>query len=177
MPLYSYVGPKDLLLLVDNDVERFAIYSHLDVLDWKSKTEQTLQKDKTITATYIIDTNDTLYIGDRHMEHVSCAIGDHIKAAGEITFEITTHQVSIIGATNQSTGYCPEKSCWNELRKALEKTSMRTVNGFTESFEFRICTHCKTINIIKESVFYCAVCDSKLSKHWNINNRINQSSY
>jgi hypothetical protein len=39
---------------------------------------------------------------------------------------------------------------------------------FTDKVIFRRCLACDRLNIVRDSHFACAVCDSTLPMHWNI---------
>jgi hypothetical protein len=168
--LYSYVGPKELLELVSDDVDRICISSLSEVHKWLKRTNQILDRNNSVTSTYIIDIKGVIWIGDRHMEHVVCAKGQPVLSAGEITLTINeTINASFI--TNQSTGFCPKPQSWKYTKLALEQANIRYPEELSVALEFRICTHCNTINIIKENHFYCAVCDNQLPNDWNILNQ------
>jgi hypothetical protein len=48
----------------------------------------------------------------RRSEHVVCAGGGLVRAAGELRFELRHGSVVVAEASNQSTGYCPEPQSW-----------------------------------------------------------------
>jgi hypothetical protein len=88
-----------------------------------------------------------------------------VLAAGEMTFRVgRTVEVS---ATNQSTGYCPEPSCLEAVRAALERAGLEAPDAFEPAFEFRRCDGCASVNLVKEGVFECAVCGEALPADWN----------
>jgi hypothetical protein len=98
---------------------------------------------------------------------VACAAGDDVLAAGELVFAENRGRFEVIEATNQSTGYCPEPECWNVLEAVLDALRITHPPAFTAAFDFRRCDGCGTTNLIKDSVFECAVCQSALSQTWN----------
>jgi len=169
MNIYWYVGPKDLLDLIHTDVNRVAVINEESVRSWIHQTDQKLDYDNSVTATYIIDTNKVMWICDRHMEHVVCAIGGPVLSAGEATFKISTKSVEISYITNQSTGFCPKPSSWKVVNVALKNTGINYPQQFSTNFIFRLCLNCKTINIVKEKDYVCAVCNHDLEKQWNLN--------
>jgi hypothetical protein len=168
MKIYRYVGPENLLNLIHADICREAVENADSVLSWIRQTDQILNYDNSTTATYIIDTNEIMWICDRHMEHVVCAIGMPVLSAGEVTFRINNNHVEIPYITNQSTGFCPEPKSWIAVNKALKKTNIKHPNKFSVNFIFRLCTNCSTINIVKENFYLCAVCNHALEKQWNL---------
>jgi hypothetical protein len=164
---YSYVGPPEIRDSISLDTPGKPILSESDVLIWIEETDQILDESNSVTSTYVINKSGTLLIADRHSEHVACAGGEPVLSAGEITFEIIDQKVEIVYVSNQSTGYCPEPSSWKAVREALYEANIKPPSSFTAEFEFRKCTSCDTINIIKDEHFYCSVCDSQLPKTWN----------
>jgi hypothetical protein len=165
---YHYVGPHDLRQLLEQPSDRTPIRQPDDVCAWMRAAHQKLTADQPITATFVIDTDGQLWIADRHSEHVACAAGRAVMAAGEITFAIDTRQIEVVEITNQSTGYCPEPESWTAVARTLAAISIAHPPDFTHLFLFRRCGKCGTINIIKEDVFECAVCEATLSRAWNL---------
>jgi hypothetical protein len=146
---------------------RYRVQSPNDVLRWIADTRQTRSKDKTVIATFIIDTEQRLWINDRHSEHVVCAAGEDVLSAGEMTFFVDKLQVEVVEVTNQSTGYRPEPESWSIVANALVHIGLPHPEDFTTSFLFRRCDACGTTNIVKEMWFECGVCQAALSREWN----------
>lgn len=136
-------------------------------MPWSTAFLPAGRKSGTFTATFIIDTEERLWVADRHSEHVACADLQDVLAAGEITFERSSNDIQITEVTNQSTGYCPEPSCWDIVSEVLRRIKIEHPSHFTVAFEFRRCDQCGTTNIIKDAVFECSVCESPLSPVWN----------
>lgn len=164
---YRYVGSKTLLALLDQPVQRTHVRQPADVLNWIKETQQPLERDKTITATFIVDLEHRLWISYQRSEHVVCARGQDVLSAGEITFAVRNQQVEVVAITNQSTGYCPEPESWMAVEEALKPTGLPHPSSFTTEFLFRRCDKCGTTNIVKDNWFECAVCQSPLSTTWN----------
>ena len=120
-------------------------------------------------ATFVIDGDGLLRVADRRSEHVACAGGEPVRSAGEITFELTGRSPRIDAITNQSTGYCPEPQSWEAVAIALNVANLdyRGLDGFEPALEFRRCVSCSIINIAKNNVFRCSVCDAHLPASWN----------
>ena len=74
----------------------------------------------------------------------------------------------VMEVTNQSTGYCPEPECWSAVAATLDRLCIEHPPAFTVAFIFRCCASCDTINIVKEGVFECAVCEAELSRVWDV---------
>ncbi len=157
---YEYVGPEDLLELTESEPAGSSISALSDIEQWAEKTDQFASDP--VVATYIIDTTGRLRIADRHCEHVACASGRPVLAAGEITFEGFGSNLEVVEITNQSTAYCPEPTCWTVVEKALAAIGIPHPDGFTTEFIFRRCESCGTVNIIKDDWYSCAVCEKEL---------------
>jgi hypothetical protein len=109
------------------------------MLEWIKETDQKLDDDSCVIATFVIDRDGLLRIADRHSEHVVCAGQQNVYSAGEITFEIANNKVSVSNITNQSTGYCLEPKSWRVVEKALDDASIAHPGQFTDQFIFRLC--------------------------------------
>jgi hypothetical protein len=125
-------------------------------------------QDEKLIATFVIDIDGVLRLADRRSEHVACAEGDPVLAAGEIAFSIVGGRVEIAWITNQSTGYCPEPTCWPAVAAALRRTEIDPPGGFSRAFEFRRCAHCDSITIVKDDVYRCELCRADLPEKWNL---------
>ncbi len=164
MKLYSYVGPAEILARVAQSPSGTAIESPSDLAAWLQRSGAS-QGDGVVT--FIVNEGGVLTIADRRSEHVACARGKPVLSAGEMTFSMFESPVSVITATNQSTGYCPEPSSWPVVAAALEAAGIDHPVDFTTKFEFRRCTNCGQINLLKDHWFQCEVCESKLPEEWN----------
>lgn len=156
--LYLYVGPKSILQS-KTSCERIQVTKHRDIVAWSQEYSHSR------ITTFIIDEHKNLWIADRHCEHVACARGKAVFAAGEMTFSLDAAQVLFV--TNQSTGYCPQPESWQVLSEVLAKTDMHYPEYFNKAFHFRRCTKCKQINIIKDNIYECAICQAQLDTKWN----------
>jgi hypothetical protein len=168
MKSYKYVGPNDLLELIKTVRKGEKVSSHLDVIKWMKDTDQELDQDNQVIATYIVDLDNILLIADRHSEHVVCAGGENVLSAGEITFSVEGSKVKVTEVTNQSTGYCPEPESWTNVKVALDKAGLESPGSFGNEFIFRRCEKCGLLNVVKENWFVCIGCDEDLSKAWNV---------
>ncbi|WP_372366240.1 hypothetical protein [Candidatus Uabimicrobium sp. HlEnr_7] len=156
--LYEYVGPR---AIAENKktCERVQVTCHEDIVKWTHHSKGI------IITTFIVDEQEKLWAADRHCEHVACARRNSVFAAGEMTFALDRAEVTFI--TNQSTGYCPEVSSWNVISDVLAKTNMIFPSFFDKSFIFRRCVSCQQINIVKDDIYECAVCETSLNLEWN----------
>lgn len=161
--MYSYVGAKHILEKVDPAYTGTIITGKADIQNWINQTQQKSNEYEEVIATFIIDLQHRIRINDRHSEHVVCANGQSVLSAGEITFELNKKEVlRISGITNQSTGYCPSPKSWKDVKKALKHFDLPYPEGFTQSFIFRVCKNCDWVNIVKDEIYECGVCESEL---------------
>ncbi len=162
MHLYFYVGPADLL----DDGRRApggSILSDRAALRRWCASEEAEVESACVVATYVVDEDGSFVVAARRSEHVSCARGRPVRAAGEVFFD----GESVVAITNQSTGYCPDPDCWSAVVAALDAADIAHPTDFTTSFHFRRCEVCGERNVVKEGVFVCAICDADLPAAWN----------
>ena len=163
---YSYIGPKDLLRLVKDEHRGCRILDLNDLSEWIGSNRGMIEGDR-LTSTFVINESQELIIADRHSEHVACAGGENVLAAGEITFGFDGKAIEVTGITNQSTGYCPRVDCWSIVHKVLCAIGIQHPEYFTYAFEFRRCGECGNTNLVKDNDFTCAICDANLDEEWN----------
>jgi hypothetical protein len=164
---YKYVGPEELKQRLRREPHCIQVSSVADLVTWTTLFLPSGRTRGNVSATFIVDISEQLWIADRHSEHVTCANGQSVLAAGEMTFERHDTQILVSDVTNQSTGYCPEPECWEVIAQVLDRLEISRPSFLTAAFEFRRCDQCGTTNLIKESVFECAVCNSTLNRTWN----------
>lgn len=151
--LYPYVGPADLLAAVAPGSLGFAVEAG-EVLGELECAEP---------FTFVVDAEGILRLAPRRSEHVACAGGRSVLSAGEMSFVRDAHgRWSVSEVTNQSTGYCPDASSWPAVAAALERAGIGHPGGFTHEFVFRWCPECAELNVVRERVFVCALCDAEL---------------
>ena len=160
--IYTYVGPEEIREKLSSNMLSACVRSVEDVHCWISSTNQTSNALGEIIVTFIVDTNGSLWISDRRTEHIACARGRPVFAAGEISFRIDGSSISVVAATNQSTGYCPEPDCWSALQEALDSAGISHPGRLTNKYVFRRCLNCNQINIVKYGLFECGVCGADL---------------
>ena len=168
MKHYKYVGPKEIIKVTEMIPKGNIVSSPEDVLAWIEETNQQLDWDNCVVATFIIDRNGFLLIADRHSEHVACAGREDVLSAGEITLEKIDEKVSTPHITNQSTGYCPEPKSWPAVEYALNRAHIDHPGRFTTEFIFRRCEECGALNIVKDNWYVCLECNANLNEGWNI---------
>lgn len=165
MRLYRYVGPDRIADRAGRQLGGVPIHSSDDVLAWIRDTAQELSAGCVI-ATFVVDASGTLLLADRHSEHVACAGGQSVRSAGEITFAIG-RQVTVVGVSNQSTGYCPEPESWPAVAAALLRAGLPALEEFTMRCIFRRCSECANLTLVKDAVFECYVCGTDLPADYN----------
>jgi hypothetical protein len=164
---YRYLGSTDIAQAVAGRAAGLPIQSSADVERWMRDTRQQLDAWGLVVATFVITEEGVLCLADRHSEHVACAGGKAVRSAGEMVFAVGANGWEAREVSNQSTGYCPEPTSWEEVAKALDAIPLPHPAGFTEVYHFRRCPSCRQLNLIKDGVFVCAVCDSELPTEWN----------
>lgn len=165
--LYQYLGPPEIRQASLSSPDRLRIDAPEDVQRWIAGTVRHPSPDSTVTVTFIVDLKGAIWIADQHSEHVACADGDDVLAAGEMTFQWFGKRIEVIAVTNQSTGYCPEPESWPAVAAALNRSGLAHPGDFTTAYQFRQCDACGTKNLIKDDWFVCGVCDAPLSRNWN----------
>lgn len=162
--VYSYRGPASVAREVQGSHTGTSIHSLGELRDWLNRHPEAESEG----ATFVVTTNGVLRLAPRRTEHVACAEGAPVLAAGEIIFAGGSDTPRVIEATNQSIGYCPEPESWPALAAALGRIGLAPPERYTREFLFRLCQDCGQLNIVKENWFYCSVCDAPLPAAWNI---------
>lgn len=164
---YTYVGPEEIRRSVASFPAGTAIASVRDIETWLAANPDALGEG----ATYVVDLQARLRLAPRRSEHVACAGGEEVLAAGEIRFRRAGTQLTVAEVSNQSTGYCPDTDCWGAVALALGRAGMTPPPGFTREVIFRRCTRCGERNLVKEGWFVCVFCDADLPAGWNVTPR------
>jgi hypothetical protein len=146
--VYVYVGPAELL--EQAGVPGEPVRSPADVVG----------RPQDEPFTYVVTLDGALRIAPRRSEHVACARGEDVLAAGEITFQGAV----VTEVSNQSTGYCPGEECWPAVAGALDRAGLRRPVGFTTTFVFRHCPECAELNVVKDEYYVCVFCDAELMR-------------
>ncbi|ONI72686.1 hypothetical protein ALI144C_42475 [Actinosynnema sp. ALI-1.44] len=115
--------------------------------------------------TFVVGVDGLFRVAPRRSEHVVCAGGEGVLAAGEVTFDRAGVVVEI---SNQSTGYCPDLGSWPAVASALERAGIAHPGGFTHLVVFRRCLRCAEINVVRDGYFACVFCDADLPAEWNV---------
>jgi hypothetical protein len=164
---YQYRGPQHIAQAAEGLPAGQLIRSVADFERWRRDTHQQPDESGLIEATFVITEAGALALADRHSEHVACAGGTPVRSAGEMRFGRGAAGWEAREISNQSTGYCPEPESWPAVAAALEQIPLAHSGSFTQTYLFRRCPACQQLNLIKDDVFVCAVCDAALPHEWN----------
>jgi hypothetical protein len=165
MRTYDYVGPASIADAALGMAPGLAVRSRADLQHWIA-SHLADREVVGVPATYVISGDGTLRVSDRRSEHVACAGGKPVLAAGEMFFSHGPIP-RVTAATNLSTGYCPEPECWAAVAVALDQLGVPRPQGFTNSFVFRRCPRCGERSLVKDDDFCCAICGADLPAAWN----------
>lgn len=165
--LYRYLGPPEILRRAHGSGGGTRVLYVSDLYGWITATHQHSNTASLVTATFVIDAEGYLLVADRHSEHVVCAGGGYVRAAGEIFFRPCPAGWMVEQISNQSTGYCPEPESWPDVAAALDAIPLAHPDQFTFACVFRRCLRCNQLNIVKDGVFECDVCGADLPSVWN----------
>jgi hypothetical protein len=163
--LFGYIGPADLLRLVRPDMvgARIAEAADFEAWVWTRGAAELAEP-----STYVVDAGGCLRLAPRRSEHVVCAGGAAVRAAGEIGFRGGPDGWAVAEVSNQSTGYCPDLSSWPAVAAALDRAGLDRPDGFTHEVVFRRCPGCREINLVRDGHFVCVFCDADLPGDWNL---------
>ncbi len=165
MRVYTYVGSQDIYEKVKGHPPGKAIRSIADLKEWLFSQADYVETDGNVWATYVVKEDLVLYLAPRRSEHVACAAGGSVVAAGEMSFSPVKGE--LLTCTNQSLGYCPDVDCWKEVESALDYAKIEHEGCFTDEYIIRRCPKCNQKNIVKDGLFECGSCWSELPNEWN----------
>ncbi|MEU9918636.1 hypothetical protein [Streptomyces sp. NPDC051001] len=162
---HRYVGPAEIRALVRPGAKGRAIESPADLAAWVAERAEAEAREP---YTFVVDLDGRLRLAPRRSEHVACAGGGCVLAAGEMAFSRasgpwTAHEIS-----NQSTGYCPDLTSWDAVARALESAGVGHPGRFTHEVVFRRCEGCRECSVVREDDFVCVFCGSDLPLEWNV---------
>ncbi|GAA3279483.1 hypothetical protein [Streptomyces lavendulae] len=160
-PLFPYVGPPGPAALARPGVRGRAVRGPGDL--------EPLPGDPGEPCTYVVDREGVLRIAPRRSEHVVCAGGEPVRAAGEMGFlRGAAGRWTVDAVSNLSTGYCPDLTAWRAVAAALDRAGIHRPEGFTHAVVFRRCESCRACNVVREAWYVCALCEADLPARWNI---------
>lgn len=163
-PLFPYVGPESIRQSAATAPPGTPIHTLAEFLAWVKVADW---HGPLLPATYTITPPGELRLAARHSEHVACAGGLPVLAAGELF----TDGSEVVEITNQSTGYCPSAESWAALTQTLQCIGVEHPRSFTRLMEFRRCESCGEIQIVKDDVLECLFCSHPLPERYNLSPR------
>ncbi len=167
---YQYVGPREIRDVAGAQPSGTAIRTVGDLSRWLESEPTEHTPDGNWIATFTVSVDEVLHLAPRRSEHVACAAGGPVFSAGEITID---DEYNVVEISNQSTGFCPEPESWPTVETALNRIGLTHPGRFTDAVMFRLCPQCNQRNIVKDSWYYCQVCDARLPESWNFANATN----
>ncbi|MFF4274369.1 hypothetical protein [Streptomyces sp. NPDC001536] len=162
---YRYVGPVEIRAAVRPGSEGRAIGSPADLGAWVTERGEAEAREP---YTFVVDLDGRLRLAPRRSEHVACAAGRPVLAAGEMAFSRASGRWTAHEISNQSTGYCPDLTSWRAVARALEAAGVGHPGGFTHEVVFRRCERCRECSVVREEDFVCVFCGSDLPVEWNV---------
>jgi hypothetical protein len=156
---YRYIGPVELRSLPGT--ESVAVGTVADLDRWLAAQSRSEVGEP---FTFVVTGDGSLRLAPRRSEHVACAGGRDVLAAGEITFGRGAAGWVVREVSNQSTGYCPDPSSWAAVAAALDRAGISHPPGYTTEIIFRLCAACGERTIVRDGDFTCALCESPLDE-------------
>ncbi|MDT0484186.1 hypothetical protein [Streptomyces doebereineriae] len=162
--VYGYVGPPELRSTVRPDSEGRIIRSAADLDAWLSGRGPAETSEP---FTFVVALDGLLRLAPRRSEHVACAGGADVTAAGEMGFARAAGRWAVHEVTNHSTGYCPDLDSWQAVGRAVDRAGVEHPGRFTHEVVFRRCEECGERSIVREADFVCVFCGGELPVEWN----------
>jgi len=164
-PAYPYVGPAAIRRAVEGAPAGACIRSQADLEAWLQQNPAALDEG----ATFTVSLDGLLYLAPRRSEHVACAAGAPVLSAGEMRFAWRKPQPAVVTeVTNQSTGYCPEPSSFEDVARALRTAGLSAPPTWSWACVFRRCPGCEQLNLVKNDDFTCEACWGALPRERNL---------
>jgi hypothetical protein len=162
--VHGYVGPPELRSTVRPDSEGRVIRSAADLDAWLSGRGAAEASEP---FTFVVALDGLLRLAPRRSEHVACAGGADVTAAGEMGFARGAGRWAVDEVTNHSTGYCPDLDSWRAVVPPPPRAGVEHPGRFTHEVVFRRCEECGERSIVREADFVCVFCGSELPVEWN----------
>ncbi len=169
MKLYRYVGPPEVRRAADMESPRHEVVGVEGLLAWVAAQGISRPGTRDFILTYVVLPDGTMFVSHRNSEHVACARGGMVLAAGEITFAKSRIGLELVDVSNLSTGYCPEVRSWEAVAPALAAAGLGEIRAYSQAFEFRYCRGCECTCIVKDGIYECPACLGELPREWNYN--------
>jgi hypothetical protein len=124
--VYRYVGPQQIKDRAAGQPTGTEITQPTDVAAFAMRSGESVACGGTLAATFVINCAERLLLADRRSEHVACAGGSEVLAAGEIFFRFHRDGVRVDEISNQSTGFCHEPESWEVVERSLVASGWTT---------------------------------------------------
>jgi hypothetical protein len=162
---YLYVGPASIRRAVEGVPAGTCIRSQADLEAWLLQNPTAFDEG----ATFIVSLDGLLRLAPRRSEHVACAAGAPVLSAGEMRFAWQKPRAAVVAeVTNQSTGYCPEPSSFEDVARALRVAGLFAPPTWSWACVFRRCPGCEQLNLVKNDDFTCEACWGALPRERNL---------
>jgi len=166
--VYGYTGPQELRRALGREHPGSPVLrTAADFAAWAAGQSP---EDLAEPVTYVVDADGGLRLAPRRSEHVACAGGGGVRAAGEISWARRADGAwTAAEVSNLSTGYAPDPECWPAVARALEAVGLGHPGAFTHPVTFRRCpaAACGQLNLVRDEVYACAACGADLPGDWN----------
>jgi hypothetical protein len=162
--VYRYIGPTAVRERAAGDPPGRAIANREDLEAFVHEHPEAVRE----AATFVVDASGALRLAPRRSEHVACAGGGPVRAAGELRFARRGAALVVVEASNQSTGFAPEPESWSAVAAAPDAIGIGHPGAYTSAFEFRRCERCAQLNVVKDGWLRCDACDAELPERWNL---------
>jgi hypothetical protein len=116
--------------------------------------------------TFVVAHDGFLRLAPRSSEHLTCAGGADVLAAGGLGFHRDYGAWMVREVSNQSTGYCPGRDSWHALARALDLAPIGHPGRFTHEVVFRRCERYRECSVVREGDFVRVFCGSGLPWAW-----------
>lgn len=167
MKLYSYIGPPEIAQRAKQAPGGTLIATSDALQAWLATIKPEGPDASHLVATFVIDAAGNLRLAHRRSEHVACAVGEPVRAAGEMTFACDRGKIELTAVSNHSTGYVPEPCSLAAVTQTIAALGLNVPPQFTPELTFRRCTRCDSIQIVKDDEWNCLLCRDELPRDWN----------
>lgn len=160
MRRYRYVGPDGWPRDGADRLGGTPIHARSALDEWARAHADAADDRGRLRAKYVVDCGGRLRLGPRR-KHLGSENED-VLAAGELRIE----NAAVIAISNQSFEYCPDESCWEVVRQALDAAAIPHPGQFTVKIVYRRCAVCGAATVVRNGQFECR-CGQPVSREWN----------
>lgn len=164
--LFPYRGPSRLVPASGARPAGVVVETALQFADLADDPSQERLGDGSVAFTYVVDQSNSLRVANRRSEHVVCAGGEPVLAAGELFVTPGRKGSWVVRASNFSNGYMPSEDSFMALKLALERARLPAPKGFDPAIAYRYCGRCMEAVIAETGA--CRVCQAALALKWDL---------